>query len=99
MALKETHFDMCDFNGSLSQKGSRPLNDIKYTLFFVRIPGFLPSFNIDSEPRKILKLFLTTKGVLSPKNLRKILRSLSMFYYTIELSKSLYFVSMMQKCI
>ena len=25
-ALKEVHFDMCDFNGSMSQKGSRPLH-------------------------------------------------------------------------
>ena len=68
---------------------------LKEYLHFFRASIFLnfPDF----EPRSILKLFLNTKGVTSPKRLRNIFQSLLMFYYVIKLRKSLYFVSIMQK--
>ena len=74
-----------------------------HTLFIIRIPTFfrdsiLLNFS-DFEPRIIFKLFLNTKGVTSPINLRNILQSLLMFCYIIKLSKSLCFVSIMQKYI
>jgi len=76
---------------------------ILYMLFFYKKPSFLPSLNIlkfsDFEPRIILKLFLNTKGVISPKYLRNIFQSFLMSYFIIKLSKSYYFVSIMQKYI
>ena len=53
----------------------------------------------DFDPRIILKLFLNTNGVASSKTLRNIFQSLLIFYNIIKLSKSLYFVSIMQKYI
>ena len=53
----------------------------------------------DFESRIILKLYSITKGVASPKSLRNVFQSLLMFYYIIELSRSLYLVSIMQKYI
>ena len=51
------------------------------------------------EHRIILKLLLSIKRVTSSKNLRNTFQSLLMFCYIIKLSKSLYFVSIMQKYI
>ena len=53
----------------------------------------------DFESRIVLILFSVTKGVASPKSLWNVFQSLLMFYYIIELSKSLYLVSIMQKYI
>ena len=39
----------------------------------------------DFEPRIVRNLFLNTKGVASPKNLRNIFQSLLMLYYILEL--------------
>ena len=46
----------------------------------------------DFKPSISLKLFLNTKGVSLPKNLRNFFQSLLMLYYIIKLSRSLYFV-------
>ena len=43
----------------------------------------------DFKPSISLELFLNTKGVPLPKNLRNLFKSLLMFYYIIELSKRL----------
>ena len=71
--------------------------------FFKRIPKcFRTSIFLDFsdfEPRIILKLFLNTKGVVSPKILMNIFQSRLMFYYIIKACKSLYFVWMKQKYI
>ena len=40
---------------------------VHYTLLFIRIPKIFVYFS-DFEPRIILKLFLSTNGVSSPKN-------------------------------
>ena len=73
------------------------------TLFFIRIPKFFRAsifLNFYGfEPRIILQLFLNTKSVTSPNNFRNIFQSFLMFYYIIKLSKSLYFVSIIQKYI
>ena len=69
----------------------------EFFLIFFRASIFL-DFS-DFEPRIILKLSLNTKGATSPRNFRNIFQSLLMFYYIIKLSKSLYFVSIMQRYI
>ena len=81
------------------------------TLFFIRIPTFFRASIFlkfsDFGPRSVLKLFLNSKGVgvtfpkgvTIPKNVSSIFHSLLIFYYIIKLSKSLCFVSIMQKCI
>ena len=51
----------------------------------------------DFGSRTILKLLSNTMFIASPSNLRNILQSLLMLYYIITLSKSLYFVSIIQK--
>ena len=71
------------------------------TPFFVRIPNFLrasifSNFS-DLEPRIIFILFLNTKGITLPTNLRKIFQSLLMLCIIMKLSKSLCFVLIMQK--
>ena len=53
----------------------------------------------DFEPRIFLGLFFNTKAVTSPKNLRNPFQSFLLFYYIINLSKSLYLVSIVQKYI
>ena len=50
----------------------------------------------DFEPRNILKVFLNTMCLTSPKNLKTIFQSWLTFYYIIKLRRGLYFVSMIQ---
>ena len=60
-----------------------------YTLFFneyLTVFRALIFLNmLDFEPRIILKLFLNTKGLNSPKNLRNTFQSLLVLYYIIKL--------------
>ena len=63
---------------------------------FIRMSSFLRILKFsDFEPKIIPTLFLNTKGVASPKNLRNVFQSLLIFYYIIKLSKSVYFISVM----
>ena len=51
----------------------------------------------DFGPRIIPKLFLNTKGVNIPRNLRNIFQSFLMFSCIRSLSKSLFFVLILQR--
>ena len=85
-------------------------NNLEFTFFPVAHTLFLSEYinffraviflNFpDFELGIILELFLNTKGRTSPKNSTNIFQCLLMFYYIIELSKSLYFLSIMQNYI
>ena len=71
--------------------------------FLLEYLNFFPALMFlnfyDFKPRIILKLFLNTDGLTSPKNLRNTFQSLLMLYFIIKLSRSLYFVSIVQKYI
>ena len=72
------------------------LNHPRITLkLFLNYPRIILKLFLN-YPRIILKLFLNTKGATLPKNLRNMFQSFFMLYYILKLSKTLYFVSIIQ---